>query len=87
MKFFKKRDNDNYERTIEQEAEFDALSYEYSDELEHEISSVLKGNPHEYFNQYKIFYLRKIFNAQRKKSPIKILDYGCGIGLFFTDNI
>ncbi len=48
------------------------------------MSAVLKGSPHEYFNQYKIFYLRKIFQAQQKLTsrPLKILDYGCGVGLF-----
>ena len=64
--------------------EFDQFAESYSDNIDDTLSVGLKGNPHEYFNQYKIYYLRKIFNEQKKltSSPLKILDYGCGVGLF-----
>ena len=93
MKFLRERDNFEVNKstsqqvnksTSQQEAEFDSFAQEYSQELEKELSACLPGNPHEYYEQYKIFYLRKIFESQRKKSQqkLKILDYGCGIGIF-----
>ena len=93
LNFSGKRDNfDNQQSTINNQqstinnqqstinkAEFDTIAEEYSRILEQDISAVLKGNPHEYFEQYKMYHLKKIFSPS---AHIKVLDYGCGIGLF-----
>ena len=69
--------------TSHEPVEFDAVAQNYSDIVDDDLSVALKGNPHEYFNQYKLYYLRKILAAQKldHASPLKILDYGCGVGL------
>ena len=63
-----------------QERLFDAYAENYVNGVDNELSAVLKGSSHEYFNRYKIFYIKKLF--QKLSQPLKILDYGCGVGLF-----
>lgn len=44
----------------------------------------LKGNDHDYFNEYKVDYIEKYAESYRtthQKTELKILDYGCGVGL------
>ncbi|MBQ9627643.1 MAG: class I SAM-dependent methyltransferase [Synergistaceae bacterium] len=48
--------------------------------VDESLSSAIKGNPHEYFTQYKIYHLRKIFASHKCDKTLKILDYGCGTG-------
>ena len=76
----------NYEprATSHEPPEFDSLARNYSELVDDSLSTAIKGNPHEYFNQYKIYHLRKILASQKfsASSTLKVLDYGCGVGLF-----
>jgi len=53
---------------------FDEKAKEYQDELEKGM--IIKGMHHDYFVDYKMYYLSSIL-----KNAKKVLDYGCGIGL------
>ena len=53
---------------------FDEKAKEYQNELEKGM--ILDGMHHDYFVDYKLFYLSTILNNAKK-----VLDYGCGIGL------
>lgn len=43
----------------------------------------LPGNDHDYFERYKTRYLKPLFEKRQKETgrKIKLLDYGCGVGL------
>lgn len=43
----------------------------------------LPGNDHDYFERYKMRYLKPLFEKRKKETgrKIKLLDYGCGVGL------
>lgn len=56
-------------------SEFDQIADSYRNSVE--SGMVLKGNDHDYFQAYKMIYLKKIINQYNIK---KILDYGCGVG-------
>ena len=60
--------------------EFDGFADNYENIVDESLSSAIKGNPHEYFTQYKIYHLRKIFASHKRNNTLKILDYGCGTG-------
>jgi len=63
-------------------AEFDDIAERYSAMMEKGM--VLKGNGHEYFTAYKMYYLKEYIQACRNRHPksaVKVLDYGCGIGI------
>lgn len=62
---------------MNQKSEFDNIAEKYSELVEDGM--ILKGNDHEYFNQYKLFYLRPYFALYNGRA--KVLDYGCGVGL------
>ena len=57
--------------------EFDDIAGDYSELVE--TGMVLKGSDHEYFNQYKLFYLEPYM--KKLHGEFKLLDYGCGVGL------
>mgnify|MGYP002657412426 FL=1 len=56
-------------------SDFDRIADSYRDDVE--SGMILKGNNHDYFQEYKMIYLGKIIKQYKVK---KILDYGCGIG-------
>ena len=60
--------------------QFDDFAEDYELIVDESLSSAIKGNPHEYFTQYKIYHLRKFFTHTKSNSPLKVLDYGCGTG-------
>lgn len=63
-------------------AEFDDVAERYSAMMEKGM--VLKGNDHEYFTAYKMYYLKEYIQLCRNRNPkrvVKVLDYGCGIGI------
>lgn len=65
-------------------AEFDDIAKQYETMMEKGMVLKGEGNNHAYFTAYKIYYLREIVKAYRRKNQrkkIKILDYGCGIGI------
>lgn len=62
---------------MNQKNKFDDIAEKYSELIEDGM--ILKGNSHEYFNQYKLFYLKPYFISYNGK--VKVLDYGCGVGL------
>ena len=68
----------------ERQPTFDSYAQDYSNIVAQSLSTALKGNPHEYFEQYKIFCLKDILTEQKRdvSSPLKLLDYGCGRGVF-----
>lgn len=62
--------------------QFNKYSKNYTNLVNDSIKEFDVGD-HEYFTQYKILYLKQIFKnkLKEKNGKIKILDYGCGIGL------
>lgn len=65
-------------------AEFDDIAGQYTQMMKKGMVLKGKGNNHAYFTAYKMYYLQEYIRAYRKKhhkSMIKILDYGCGIGI------
>lgn len=65
-------------------AEFDEIAQQYETMMEKGMVLKGEGNHHAYFTAYKIFYLREIVKAYKRKNQrnkIKVLDYGCGIGI------
>lgn len=63
-------------------AEFDDVAGRYSAMMEQGM--VLKGSDHEYFTAYKMYYLKEYIQLCRNRNPkkvVKVLDYGCGIGI------
>lgn len=76
----------NMKASEKQQTEFDTIADNYSDLLEDSVSSIGIGD-HEYFNSYKIYYFKHIFKQKllNNNGQIKILDYGCGVGLLSKD--
>lgn len=65
-------------------AEFDTIAENYSELMKQGMVLKGAGNDHAYFTAYKMYYLRDfIKKCRQKNSPkiVKILDYGCGIGI------
>ncbi len=61
------------------EAEFDKFAEEYR--LMHQKNIRITGESPEFFAEYKIVDLRKVWNQrQSSKEPAKILDFGGGVG-------
>ncbi len=65
-------------------AEFDDIARQYETMMEKGMVLKGEGNNHAYFTAYKIYYLRQIikeYKRKTKRDTIKMLDYGCGIGI------
>ena len=67
-------------------SDFNDVADNYNDivneALMEEQRALFHGSDHEYFNQYKMFYLKPLFfDSSNVKKEIKILDYGCGVGI------
>ncbi len=56
-------------------SDFDYIADSYRDDVE--SGMILKGNNHDYFQEYKMIYIGNIMKQYKVK---KLLDYGCGIG-------
>ena len=65
-------------------AEFDAIAENYSELMKQGMVLKGAGNDHAYFTAYKMYYLKEYIKKCRQKNSrkaVKILDYGCGIGI------
>lgn len=62
-----------------EKTEFDCIAEAYSSIVENALGMKAK---HNYYEQYKMQYLKPIIeNHRERRKRVKVLDYGCGIGL------
>lgn len=67
--------------------DFNRIADQYEKLVEQSLpkgNELFQGSDHAYFNEYKLQYLRPILCEieAHKNRPLKLLDYGCGTGVF-----
>lgn len=63
--------------------QFDFIAEDYDSIVEEVIG--IKGG-HNYYEQYKVQYLKPLIDKQRNdRQYVKVLDYGCGVGLLSNE--
>ncbi|MCI7540354.1 MAG: class I SAM-dependent methyltransferase [Veillonellaceae bacterium] len=68
-------------------SDFNRIAEQYEDLVDQSLpknDEFFQGSDHAYFNEYKLRYLRPVFCKIEAtiKRPLKLLDYGCGTGIF-----